>query len=84
MRRRGIRTQLILNSLALILLPLVSFAAYSLWQMYRFHPEDYSQLLLVLSGAFVITLILAILLSVNLAEKFTAPLESITAVARSD
>lgn len=82
MRRRGIRTQLILNSLALILLPLVSFAAYSLWQMYRFHPEDYSQLLLVLSGAFVITLILAILLSVNLAEKFTAPLESITAVAR--
>ena len=82
MRRRGIRTQLILNSLALILLPLISFAAYSLWQVYHFHPEDYAQLLLVLSGAFVVTLILAILLSVNLSEKFTAPIESITAVAR--
>ena len=82
MRRRGIRTQLILNSLALILLPLISFATYSFWQVYHFSPEDFSQLLFVLSSAFVVTLILAILLSINLSEKFIAPIEAITTAAR--
>ena len=82
MRRRGIRTQLIFNSLALILLPLVSFAAYSFWQVYHFSPDEFSQLLFILSGAFVVTLILAILLSINLSEKFIAPIEAITNAAR--
>ena len=82
MQRRGIRIQLILNSLALILLPLVFFAAYSIWQAYLFTPDDFTQLLLILSSAFAITLVLAIILSINIAEKFTIPLEKITTAAR--
>ena len=82
MKRTGIRSQLIFNSLALILLPLVSFAAYSFWQVYNYSPEEFTQLLFVLSVAFAVTLILAILLSVNLSEKFIAPIEAITTAAR--
>jgi two-component system phosphate regulon sensor histidine kinase PhoR len=82
MKRRDIRSQLIMNSLALILLPLGSFAAYSFWQVYNYNPEEFTQLLFVLSIAFGVTLILAILLSVNLSEKFIAPIEKITTAAR--
>ena len=57
MRRRSIRSHLIFNSLAVILLPLVLFAAYSFWQVYRFNPDEFAQLLLVLSVAFVLTVI---------------------------
>ena len=82
MRRRSIRAHLIFNSLAVILLPLILFAAYSFWQVYRFNPAEFAQLLLVLSVAFVLTVILAIILSINIAEKFTIPLERITTAAR--
>ncbi len=53
MRRRGIRNQLILNSLLLIFLPLISFTTYIFWHVYRVNPTDFMQLLLILSGAFV-------------------------------
>jgi two-component system phosphate regulon sensor histidine kinase PhoR len=82
MRRRSIRFQLILNSLTVILLPLVLFAGYSLWQVYRFNPDEFTQLLFVLSAAFAATVILSIILSINVAEKFTIPLERITTAAR--
>jgi two-component system phosphate regulon sensor histidine kinase PhoR len=82
MRRRGIRNQLILNSLLLIFLPLISFTTYIFWHVYRVNPTDFMQLLLILSGAFVFTMILAILLSINLSKKFIAPIEAITAAAR--
>lgn len=82
MRRRSIRFQLILNSLTVILLPLVLFAGYSFWQVYRFNPDEFAQLLFVLSAAFVATVTLSIILSINIAEKFTIPLERITTAAR--
>ena len=82
MRRRSIRFQLILNSLMVILLPLVLFAGYSFWQMYRFNPDEFAQLLFILSVAFAATVILSIILSINIAEKFTIPLERITTAAR--
>jgi two-component system phosphate regulon sensor histidine kinase PhoR len=82
MRRRGIRNQLILNSLLLAFLPLLLLATYIFWQTYRVNPTDFVQLLLILAAAFVFTLLLAILLSINLSKKFIAPIESITAAAR--
>ena len=82
MRRRSIRSRLITNSLALVLLPLASFAAYIFWYIYSANPDDFSHLLAILSGALLATAILAIILSVNLAEKFTAPLETLTTAAR--
>jgi two-component system phosphate regulon sensor histidine kinase PhoR len=68
--------------LTVILLPLVLFAGYSLWQVYRFNPDEFTQLLFVLSAAFAATVILSIILSINVAEKFTIPLERITTAAR--
>ena len=82
MQRQSIRKHLIFNSLVLILLPLSAFAAYIFWYIYSISPEDFSHLLFILSVAFVVTAVLAIILSVNLAEKFTAPLETMTTVAR--
>lgn len=82
MRRRSIRSRLIFNSLILILLPLAAFAAYIFWYIYSVNPEDFSHLIFILSGAFLATALLAIILSINLAEKFTAPLESLTTAAR--
>ena len=82
MRRRGIRNQLLLNSLLLILLPLISFAGYIFWHIFRISPDDYQHLLLILAGAFTVTLILTVLLSINLSQKFLEPIESITAAAR--
>ena len=82
MQRRSIRNHLMFNSLILILLPLAVFAAYIFWYIYSVSPDDFSHLLFILSGAFIVTALLAIILSINLAEKFTAPLETITAVAR--
>ena len=73
MRRRSIRFQLILNSLTVILLPLVLFAGYSFWQVYRFNPDEFAQLLFVLSAAFVATVTLSIILSIKIAETFTIP-----------
>lgn len=82
MKRRSIRTQLVLNFLLLAFLPLSAFTAYILWHVYRVNPGDFMQLLLILSGAFVVTLVLALLLSVNLSNQFIAPIEAITAAAR--
>jgi len=82
MSRRGIRNQLLINSLLLILLPLISFAGYIFWHMSRISPDDYQHLLLILSGAFTITLIITVLLSINLSQKFLEPIESITSAAR--
>jgi len=82
MSRRGIRNQLLVNSLLLILLPLVSFAGYIFWHIIEISPDDYQHLLLILSGAFTVTLILTVLLSINLSQKFLEPIESITAAAR--
>lgn len=82
MRRRELRTQLIRNSILLVLLPLVFFAAYGGWQVYHYSPDAYQDLLFVLSGALLAASILAVLLSVNLAEKFTSPIETITSAAR--
>lgn len=82
MRRRGIRNQLILNSLLLVFLPLLLFATYMFWHADRITSNNSLELLLVLSAAFLFALLLAILLSVNLAKKFIAPIESITTTAR--
>ena len=82
MRRNSIRSRLILNSLALVLLPLAAFAAYVFWYIYSVSPDDFSHLLFILSATFLATALLAIILSVNLAEKFTAPLETLTTAAR--
>lgn len=84
MQRRSIRYQMLFNSLLLSLLPLAAFAAYACWYIwgYQVSPDELFHLLFVLSGAFVVTAILAIILSINLAEKFTAPLETITTAAR--
>ena len=82
MSRRGIRNQLLLNSFLLILLPLAAFAGYIFWHIVEISPDDYQHLLLILSGAFTITLILTILLSINLSQRFIDPIEAITAAAR--
>lgn len=82
MQRRSIRNHLIFNSLVLILLPLSAFAIYIFWYIYSANPDDFSHLLFILSAAFIVTASSAIILSVNLAEKFTAPLETMTTVAR--
>ncbi len=82
MSRRGIRNQLLLNSFLLILLPLAAFAGYIFWHIVEISPDDYQHLLLMLSGAFAVTLILAVLLSINLSQRFTDPIEAITATAR--
>ena len=82
MRRRNIRNSLIFNSLALILFPLAALAAYIFWFIYSVRPDDFSHLLFILSAAFLATALLAVGLSVNLAEKFTAPLETLTTAAR--
>ena len=82
MSRRGIRNQLLINSMLLILLPLLSFAGYIFWHIVEISPDDYQHWLLILSGALAITLILTVLLSINLSQKFIDPIESITATAR--
>lgn len=82
MKRRSIRTQLVLHFLLLAFLPLSAFTAYILWHVYRVNPGDFMQLLLILSGAFAATLIFALLLSLNLSNQFIAPIEAITAAAR--
>jgi len=82
MQRRSIRNRLIFNSLALALLPLAAFAAYIFWYVYSVNPDDFSHLFFILSVAFIVTALLAIILSINLAENFTAPLETITTAAR--
>ena len=82
MQRLSIRNHLLINSLILILLPLAAFAAYIFWYIFSVSPDDFSHLLFILSGAFLVTSLCAIILSINLAEKFTAPLETITTAAR--
>ena len=82
MSRRGIRNQLLLNSFLLILLPLAAFAGYIVWHIVEISPDDYQHLLLILSGAFTVTLILAVLLSINLSQRFIDPIERITTAAR--
>jgi len=82
MRRQGIRNQLVLNSLLLVFLLLISFTTYFLWHIFHENLADFRQLALILSGTFVVTLVLVILLSINLSRKFIVPIEAITATAR--